>query len=68
MPGSAASGWADEADKACTGKAWKEINTTVSTRDTGMVGILPYLISEKVGYALCDGSNLSEEEVSKLAK
>lgn len=64
MEGSAISAWAEEASKACRGKAWKEFNTTVATRDTGMpsMGVLRYLVSEKVGHALCEGSEVSEEE------
>lgn len=69
MEGSAASGWADEAKKACAGKAWKEIGTRVLTRDTGLpsMGVLKYLVSEKAGYALCEGSEISEEDASSLA-
>jgi hypothetical protein len=67
--GSARSAWAEEARKACQGKNWKEINTNEGTRDTGMpsMGILPYLVSEKRGYALCEGSETSEEQALNLA-
>jgi hypothetical protein len=69
MEGSAASGWEDEAKKACAGRAWKEVGTRVSTRDTGLpsMSVLKYLVSEKTGYALCDGSVVSEEEANALA-
>lgn len=67
--GSAASGWADEAKKACKGKTFKELNTKVWTRDTGKpsMGVLKYLVSEKYGYTLCEGAATSEEEALKWA-
>jgi hypothetical protein len=67
--GSARSAWEQEARTACKGKNWKEVNTKEGTRDTGLpsMGLLPYLVSEKRGYALCDDSQTSEAEALKLA-
>jgi hypothetical protein len=31
------------------------------------MGVLRYLVSEKVGYVLCEGSAVSEEEAGVLA-
>lgn len=67
--GSASSAWSEEATKACKGAQFKEINTKVSTRDTGMASMGPllrYLVSEKYGYALCQGAETTEEEAAKL--
>jgi len=67
--GSARSAWEDEATKACQRKPWKEIKIVEETRDTGLpsMGILPYLVSEKRGYALCQGAETSEEDALKAA-
>lgn len=67
--GSARSAWEDEAKKACHKKPWKEINVREGTRDTGLpsMGVLPYLVSEKQGYALCQDAETSEEDALKAA-
>ncbi|MCJ0763333.1 hypothetical protein [Variovorax terrae] len=60
---SARSAWEAEATKACQQKPWKELNVREETRDTGLpnMGVLRYLVSEKQGYALCEGAETSEE-------
>jgi hypothetical protein len=69
--GPAIASWKEEATKACGGKAYKEVHTLVFTETLSSASFNPlvkYLVSEKSGYAVCDGAVLTEEEAKELTQ
>jgi len=65
----AKSSWQAVANSACGEGKWKEISFTEEARDAGIqqMGVLSYIVTERVGYALCQNAATTEAEAKALA-
>lgn len=59
--------WRNGAEKACGSADYDELSIRESERDTGLQnsGGVRYLVTERTGFAKCDSTTLSSQEVSK---
>jgi hypothetical protein len=66
--GAARKSWKKLADRACGIGSYKELGTTEAARDTGIqpMGALAYIVTEKTGYALCNGTGTTEAQALAL--
>jgi hypothetical protein len=55
---------------ACGEGKWKELSFTEEARDTGMqpMGMLRYIVTERVGFALCANATTTEEDAKAFLK
>jgi len=59
--------WRNGAEKACGSADYDELSVRETERDTGLQNSsgVRYLVTERTGYAKCDSTTLSVEEVTK---
>lgn len=59
--------WRNGAEKACGSAEYDELSVRESERDTGLQNSsgVRYLVTERTGFAKCDSTTLSNEEVNK---
>lgn len=60
--------WRTGAERACASADYDELKIEESEKDTGLQNSsgVRYLVTERTGYAKCDSSTLSKEEIEKL--
>lgn len=59
--------WRNAAEKACGSSEYDELSIRESERDTGLQNSsgVRYLVTERTGFAKCDSTSMSNEEVNK---